>query len=41
MTSEPERLNKPDAWHVPVHLENVPDTGLRLELDADEITDLR
>jgi hypothetical protein len=34
MTSEPERMNK--AWHVPVHLENVPDTGLRIDLDADE-----
>jgi uncharacterized metal-binding protein YceD (DUF177 family) len=29
-------MNKPEAWHVPVHLENVPDTGLRFDLDADE-----
>jgi uncharacterized metal-binding protein YceD (DUF177 family) len=29
-------MNKPQGWHVPVHLENVPDTGLRLDLDADE-----
>jgi len=29
-------MNKPQGWHVPVHLENVPDTGLHLDLDADE-----
>ena len=29
-------MNKPEGWHVPVHLENVPDTGLHLDLDADE-----
>jgi len=36
MTLEAARMNKPEGWHVPVHLENVPDTGLRLDLDADE-----
>ena len=41
MTSEPERMNKPEAWHVPVHLENVPDTGLRLDFDADEAVQAR
>ncbi len=29
-------MNKPEGWRVPVHLENVPDTGLHLDLDADE-----
>jgi hypothetical protein len=29
-------MNKPQGWHVPVHRENVPDTGLQLDLDADE-----
>ncbi len=29
-------MNKPEGWHVPVHLENVPDTGLQMDLDADE-----
>jgi uncharacterized metal-binding protein YceD (DUF177 family) len=28
-------LNKAETWHVPVRLENVPDTGLHLDLDAD------
>jgi hypothetical protein len=36
MTFEAARMNKPEGWHVPVHLESVPDTGLRLDLDADE-----
>jgi uncharacterized metal-binding protein YceD (DUF177 family) len=27
--------DKPEAWHVPVRLENVPETGLHLDLDAD------
>jgi uncharacterized metal-binding protein YceD (DUF177 family) len=36
MTFEAARMNKPDGWHVPVHRENVPDIGLRLDLDADE-----
>jgi uncharacterized metal-binding protein YceD (DUF177 family) len=31
-----KRMNKPEGWRVPVHLENVPDTGLHLDLDADE-----
>src|SRR5271154_1102393 len=31
-----KRMNKPQGWHVPVHLENIPDTGLHLDLDADE-----
>jgi uncharacterized metal-binding protein YceD (DUF177 family) len=26
---------KPEGWHVPVHLENVPDTGLQLDLEAE------
>jgi uncharacterized metal-binding protein YceD (DUF177 family) len=29
-------MNQPEGWHVPVRLENVPDTGLHLDLDADE-----
>jgi Large ribosomal RNA subunit accumulation protein YceD len=27
--------NKPETWHVPVRLEDVPDAGLHLDLDAD------
>jgi uncharacterized metal-binding protein YceD (DUF177 family) len=29
-------MNKPEGWRVPVPLENVPDTGLHLDVDADE-----
>jgi hypothetical protein len=29
-------MNKPEGWHIPVRLENVPDTGLHLDFDADE-----
>jgi uncharacterized metal-binding protein YceD (DUF177 family) len=29
-------MNKPEGWHIPVRLENVPDTGLQLDFDADE-----
>jgi uncharacterized metal-binding protein YceD (DUF177 family) len=29
-------MNKPEGWHVPVHLENVSDAGLQMDLDADE-----
>jgi len=36
MMFEAAQMNKPGGWHVPVHRENVPDTGLRLDLDADE-----
>jgi uncharacterized metal-binding protein YceD (DUF177 family) len=34
-------MNKPDGWHVPVHLENVPETGLHLDVDADTETRAR
>jgi uncharacterized metal-binding protein YceD (DUF177 family) len=29
-------MNKPEGWRIPVRLENVPDTGLHLDFDADE-----
>jgi uncharacterized protein len=29
-------MNKPEGWHVPVRLEDVPETGIHLDLDADE-----
>jgi uncharacterized metal-binding protein YceD (DUF177 family) len=29
-------MNKPEGWHIPVRLENVPDTGLHLDFDAGE-----
>lgn len=29
-------MNKPEGWRVPVHLENIPDTGVHVDLDADE-----
>src|SRR3979409_293123 len=35
------RMIKPEGWHVPVHLENVPDTGLQLDLDADQVVRAR
>jgi hypothetical protein len=34
-------MNKLEGWHIPVHLENVPETGLHLELGADEETRAR
>jgi uncharacterized protein len=34
-------MNKLEGWHIPVHLENVPETGLHLDLDADEETRAR
>jgi uncharacterized metal-binding protein YceD (DUF177 family) len=30
------RMNKPEGWRVPVHLESIPDSGTHLELDADD-----
>jgi hypothetical protein len=33
---EAERMNKPEGWRVPVHLENIPESGMHLELDADD-----
>jgi uncharacterized metal-binding protein YceD (DUF177 family) len=29
-------MKRPEGWHVPVRREDVPDTGLHLELEADE-----
>ncbi len=29
-------MKRPEGWHVPVRREDVPDTGLRLEREADE-----
>jgi Large ribosomal RNA subunit accumulation protein YceD len=29
-------MKSPEGWHVPVRLEDVPDTGLHLDLEADE-----
>jgi uncharacterized metal-binding protein YceD (DUF177 family) len=34
-------MNKLEGWQLPVHLENVPETGLHLELGADEETRAR
>jgi hypothetical protein len=34
-------MNKPDRWQVPVHLENVPETGLHLDVEADAETRAR
>jgi uncharacterized metal-binding protein YceD (DUF177 family) len=28
-------MNKPEGWRVPIHLEDVPDTGMHLDIDAD------
>ncbi len=30
------RMNKPEGWRVPVRLESIPDSGLHLEIDADD-----